>query len=244
MEAGFMKALANTYQKKKPSGKYSAATTIRSRTGLPDSFSPADISRVWVCGFTSCCSALRSAVALFQPQSGIVEHLHPLRQSEPLARRPLIVDGAQQALGMRHENGDAPVAGGQARDALRRAAGVVGIVFGDPAAAVDIAQRHVLRRLTIGKNGPALAVCSHHGQVRAGHAGKKQRRAVFDPHLAEAGLEAARPVLRQLRPALAARDDFAQRRQHLGAVADAQGKAVGALEKCAEAIAQWLAKEN
>src|SRR5690625_6614976 len=82
MEAGFMKALANTYQKKKPSGKYSAATTIRSRTGLPDSFSPADISCVWVCGFTSCCSSLLIAVALFQPQPGIVEHLHPRRRSE------------------------------------------------------------------------------------------------------------------------------------------------------------------
>src|SRR5690625_2753803 len=165
MEAGFMKALANTYQKKKPSGKYSAATTIRSRTGLPDSFSPADISCVWVCGFTSCCSSLLIAVALFQPQPGIVEHLHPRRKSAPRARRPGIVDGAQQALGMRHENGDAAVAGGQARDALRRAAGVVGVAFGNLAATVDIAQRHVWRRLTIGKNGLALAVCGHHGQL-------------------------------------------------------------------------------
>ena len=68
---------------------------------------------------------------------------------------PGVLYGAEHALGVRHHDGDATVAGGQAGNAARRAVGVGRIAFGHAATVVDVTQSNRVGGLTGVNSGAA-----------------------------------------------------------------------------------------
>src|SRR2546427_689500 len=95
--------------------------------------------------------------SLIDPAARVAEELHPGRVFAKTRRAPGILDAPEAALGVRHEDGEAAVGGGEAGNALRAAARVVGIDLGRLAAVVDVA--HADQRWVPFELCPAFAVC-------------------------------------------------------------------------------------
>ena len=107
----------------------------------------------------------------------------------------------------------------------------VDVAPGDQAGARDARLRGGVREL-----GPALAVGYGDRQACSRHAGEEDGRALLDADESETRLELLRPVANEARPVLGPRDQVLQDRDHLAAVADAEGEAVRVREEGAEIV--------
>src|SRR5207245_946423 len=91
----------------------------------------------------SCSKELGSDPDLTDPAACVAEHAHPGRVLYPTpyraVGRPGHLHGAEHALGVRHDDGEAPVGRGEAGDAAGGAARIVGISLDRLAAVVDVA---------------------------------------------------------------------------------------------------------
>src|SRR5258708_19739476 len=116
-------------------------------------------------------------IRLSDPVARVAEHAHPRRVFARAVGRPGHLDVAEYALRVRHDDGEAPVRSGEAGDALRRAAGVVWIGFGDAAAVVDVPHRDqgLLQIFFLVENGPAFAVRGHDRDPAARHPLEQKR---------------------------------------------------------------------
>src|SRR3990167_3178660 len=181
---------------------------------------------------------------LTHPYSRIPKHPHPPPILAPFIRAPGVGDGAEHALEVRHEDGEAPVGRGEAADAVRRAVRVVRIGRREIAAVVHKTQRHLLvendllNMRRIAELGAAFAVRHRDGQQRSLHVLQQDRGILRDLHHGHARLELLRGIAHEMRPAFGAGDDLVQVRHHLAAVADAERESVGAREKRRELIAR------
>ncbi len=128
---------------------------------------------------------------------------------------------------------DAAIGRGERGDAARRAVGVLRVALGDAA----VRRRRSARRRDRSPRAPrAPSVDSSSarpspcataiGSARAGHAGEQDRRALLDRHQRQPRLELLAAVAHEARPELGARDELAQVREHLAAVADAEREGV------------------
>ena len=150
---------------------------------------------------------------------------------------------------MRHHDGGPAVAGGEAGDALRTAAGVGGVLLRRVAQAVHVAQRQqplfdVAVEILVADFGAALTVGHGDRQARAGHVAQQYGRRVLDFHQRGARLELLAQVAHEVRPVLGAGDQILQVGQHLAAVTDPQREGVLAEEEAVEGVAQARVIEN
>ncbi len=129
----------------------------------PESTIPAKAGIVgWCCG---------SGLYLANPDPRITEHAHPGAVFAPVTGVPGVLRSAEYPLGVRHHDGDAAVAGGQAGDTARRAVGVAGVAFGHAATVVDKAQYHAVAGFagidcgTVSELGVAFAVSNGDGHT-------------------------------------------------------------------------------
>src|SRR5262245_5952662 len=77
------------------------------------------------------------AIWLADPHARVAEHPHPRAVFAPLWRMPRHLHGAEHALGVRHDHGDATIGRRHRCDTVRRAVRVRRIDLGDVAVAVD-----------------------------------------------------------------------------------------------------------
>src|SRR5438067_4343961 len=108
---------------------------------------------------------------LTYPAAGVAEHFDPRRVLAEAGRAPGVLHAPEAAFGMRHDDGEAAVGGGEAGDALRRAARIVGIDLGRLAAIVDVAHTDELRIAR--EFGAAFAVCGDDRNAASRHAAEE-----------------------------------------------------------------------
>ncbi len=154
---------------------------------------------------------------------------------------PGVLHRAEHTLGMRHEDGEAPVGRGEPRDAGRRAVGVAGVGLRHRAAIVDKAQRdqrfHCRTRRCAREFGVALAIRHRDRHAAAHHALEEQRGRALHLQHHEARLELLRLVAHEVRPCFRPGDELVQIAHHLAAVAHAERERVGAPEERLELLA-------
>src|SRR3569832_336348 len=101
----------------------------------------------------------------------IAEHPQPGGVLAPLGRVPAVLHGAEYPLGVRHQDGCAPIGGGEPGDAERRAVGIGGVVLGRRTAVIDVTQAHeacgerLVRRMTFVELGAPFAVGHSDGEA-------------------------------------------------------------------------------
>src|SRR5258708_1424833 len=185
-------------------------------------------------------------IRLSDPVARVAEHAHPRRVFARAVGRPGHLDVAEYALRVRHDDGEAPVRSGEAGDALRRAAGVVWIGFGDAAAVVDVPHRDqgLLQIFFLVENGPAFAVRGHDRDAAARHALEEKRRAVGDLDHYQPPLELLGAIAHEARPMRRPRDQLLQRGHHLAGAAGTQLQAVAARRACLEFRADFRVEQD
>src|SRR5476649_2434176 len=181
--------------------------------------------------------------ALVHPHAGVAEHAHPGAVFVPLFRAPRVLHGAEYTLRVRHHDGHAAVAAGQAGDPARRAVRVGRVAFGDLAVVVDKPHRHAAGQVGFEQGffafelGMAFAVGDGDWHARTGHALQEDRVGFLYLNHRNTGFELLGTVTHEVRPELAARDQFAEVGHHLATVAHTQGEAVVTLEEALERVA-------
>src|SRR5690606_31666231 len=174
--------------------------------------------------------------------AGVADHAQPAAAFLPLIRAPGVLHGAEYACRVRHHDGHAAVAAGEAGDATGRAVGVGRVGLGDLAVGIDEAQGHATgqvgfqQRLFAFELGMTFAVGDGDRHARTGHATQEDRGRLLDLDHGHAGFELLRAVAHEVRPELGAGNQFVQVGHHLATVAHAQGEAVLALEESLEAF--------
>src|SRR5690606_9358479 len=180
---------------------------------------------------------------LAYPDPCVAEHAHPGAVFAPVVRVPGVLDGAEDAFRVRHQDGDAAVAGGQAGDAAGGAVGVGGVAVGHAAVVVDEAQGYAAAGFAgvhggaVGKLGTAFAVADGGRHARGEHAAGGDRRRWLGLDHGGRGFELLGAAAYEARPVCAAGEKRAQVGQRLTAVAHAEGGGVGAGKVVAEAPA-------
>src|SRR5690554_7336357 len=146
---------------------------------------------------------------LAYPDPCIAEHAHPGAVFAPVVRVPGVLDCAEDAFRVRHHDGDAAVAGGQAGDAAGGAVGVGGVAVGHAAVVVDEAQGYAAAGFAgvdggaVGKLGITFAVGDGDRHARADHATEEDRRRGLYFHHGDAGFELLGAVAYEARPVVA-----------------------------------------
>src|SRR5471032_220264 len=188
--------------------------------------------------------------ALVHPHAGVAEHAHPGAVFVPLFRAPRVLHGAEYTLRVRHHDGHATVAAGQAGDPARRAVRVGRVAFGDLAVVIDEAHGHAAGQVGFEQGffafelGMAFAVGDGDWHARTGHALQEDRVGLLNLHHGHTGFELLGTVTHKVRPELAARDQFAEVGHHLATVAHTQGEAVVTLEEALERITRTAVEQG
>src|SRR5450830_827633 len=186
--------------------------------------------------------------ALVHPHASVAEHAHPRAVFAPLFRAPRVLHGTEHTFRVRHHDSHATVAAGEAGDPARRAVRVGRVAFGDLAVVVDEAHGHAAGHVGFeqgffaGELGMAFTVSDGDWHTRAGHALQEDRVGLL--HHGDTGFELFGTVTHEVRPELAARDQFVEVGHHLATVAHTQGEAVVALEEALERIASTAVEQG
>src|ERR1700730_9248789 len=90
----------------------------------------------------------------------------------------------------------------------------------------------------------SFAVRHGDGKHRARHPVKHNRWRAQDFHQREARLVLLAAITNESRPVFGARNDALESREHLAAVADTEGEAVGACEEALEFVPYRFVKQN
>src|SRR5260221_4253319 len=177
-----------------------------------------------------------ASISLLDPVACVAEHAHPRRVFARAVGRPGHLDVAEYAFRVRHDDGEAPVGGGEPGDSPRRAARVVRIGLGYLAAVVDVAHgdESLPKVFFLVENGPAFSVRGDNRDPAARHTLEEKRRALDDLDHYQPPLELLGAVAHEPRPVRRPRDQFLQRGHHLAAVAGAQRKSIASGEEFLE----------
>src|SRR5690606_23601944 len=158
-----------------------------------------DCAAVMVCAHTRIPALGRDfcwcGVGLAYPDPCVAEHAHPGAVFAPVVRVPGVLDCAEDAFRVRHHDGDAAVAAGEAGDAAGGAVGVGRVAVGHASVVVDEAQGYAAAGFAgvhggaVGKLGITFAVGDGDRHARADHAAEEDRRRGLDLDHGDPGFE-------------------------------------------------------
>ena len=167
----------------------------------------------------------------------IAEHAHPRTHPSPHSSGCHEFCLRQRdALGMRHHDRDAPVFVGQAADAVQRTVRIRRVGVGNITVVIDVAQWRPCTRPNSDAALSSKRPCPRHARSQSAFSTRPCRPGIATGsrrlRRGSSGASNCSDLLRRKRGQLiGARNEVAQVRQHLAAVADTEGKRIAAIEK-------------
>ena len=167
----------------------------------------------------------------------------------PVVGDPAVLQHAEHPLRVRHHDGDAPVGGGKAGNALRGAVRVGRVLLGGVATTVHVTQRHeslleVTLQSLVRQLYPSFAVGHGNRYAGTGHVLEQNGGRILDLHQRGSCFKLLGQVAHKARPVLGTRDQVFQMRQHLAAITHPQRKGIFAEEETVEVLAEGFVVQH